>query len=102
LAVPGLDVRCTGAEAFIRRCRTRFDYVAVDLYRGAEAPAFSRSPRFLRRIATLLDGPGWLAMNVYRGAEPAELSRWFTIEHQLHVADNRVIHAKKRRTPAAT
>jgi spermidine synthase len=98
LEVPGLEVRCAGAEDFIRRCRKRFDYVAVDMYRGAEAPAFSRSPTFLRRIAAVLEGPGWLAMNVYRGAEPAELSQWFTIEHQLHVADNRVIHAKRRQT----
>jgi spermidine synthase len=96
LDVPGLEVRSAGAEEFVRRCRQRFDYVAVDLYRGPDAPPFSRSPRFLRRVARLLDGPGWLAMNFYRGVEPAELSQWFTIEHLLHVAENRVVHARRR------
>jgi spermidine synthase len=102
LAVPGLDVRCTGAETFVQRCRKRFDYVAVDLYRGAQAPAFSRSPKFLRRIAALHEGPAWLAMNLYRGAEPAELRRWFTIERELQVGENRIVHARPRRIPAGT
>jgi spermidine synthase len=98
LTVPGLEVHCTSAESFIGRCRKRFDYVAVDIFRGAEAPAFSRSPLFLGRLAALLEGPGWLAMNLYRGTEPSELRQWFTIEHDLHVGENRVLHARRRRT----
>ncbi len=97
LDVPRLEPVCADAFAFVQSCRERFDYVAVDLYRGDNFPRRALGRRFLTRLATLLEPPGWLCLNLYGPrVSPNSLSTLrtrFTVHHELKVGDNVVVHA---------
>ena len=97
LDVPGLEPVCADAFAFVHACRERFDYVAVDLYRGDALPHRVLGRRFLAQLSTLLEPPAWLCLNLYgprvSASSLAPLARLFTLRHKLEVGDNVVVHA---------
>ena len=103
LDVPGLEAVCDDAFAFVRRCRERFNYVAVDLYRGGDFPQRVLSQHFLADLAALLDPPGWLCVNLYgprvtsRGR--SSIGQRFEVSHAVPVGDNVVVHAQTRGKP---
>jgi spermidine synthase len=100
LRVAGLQPVCADAFAFVRTCRDRFDYIGVDLYRGGAPPAKLLTRGFMQRLAALLDPSGWLCLNLYGTAAARKRLRafddLFRIQHDLHVGDNRIVHAVRR------
>jgi spermidine synthase len=101
LRVVGLQPVCADAFAFVQTCTERFDYVAVDLYRGARAPARMLARTFLVRLAALLEpAAGWLCLNLYAAAaSPRRLAATrdlFRIEHELRVGENLILHLRLR------
>jgi spermidine synthase len=97
LNVRGLEPVCADAFAFVESCVDRFDYVAVDLYRGDAFPRRVLGRHFLQRLAALLDPPAWLCVNVYgprvSPSSLASLRKLFAVRHEVKVGDNVVIHA---------
>jgi spermidine synthase len=66
---PRLTVERGDAFAAVRRMLEegeRFDYVAVDLYRGRELVRASLARPFLRRVNALLTANGWAVFNLPR------------------------------------
>jgi spermidine synthase len=100
LQVAGLQPVGADAFAFVRTNTARFDYVAVDLYRGAASPARMLARPFLRALSALLEPPAWLTMNLYASAaSPGRMTTvraLFHIEHQLYVGENLVLHLRPR------
>jgi spermidine synthase len=101
LRVAGLRAVCADAFAFVRTCSERFDYVAVDLYRGASAPARMLARPFLGRLAALLEpSGGWLCLNLYgAAASPRRMAATldlFRVEHELRVGENVILHLRPR------
>jgi spermidine synthase len=100
LDVPGLESVCADAFAFVRTCDERFDYVAVDLYRGGLAPDGVLTRAFLARLAGLLDPPGWVCLNLYGPGASVRGKRavraLFQVEHEIHVGENLVLHLRSR------
>jgi len=98
LRVAGLQPVCADAFAFVRKCSERFDYVAVDLYRGGTPPARLLTRAFLRQLVALLDPPGWVCLNLYGSAASprrlAALGSLFHIEHELRVGENLILHLR--------
>ncbi|HET6317332.1 MAG TPA: hypothetical protein VFG86_12805, partial [Chloroflexota bacterium] len=97
----GLEVVVADAFEFVEDCQARFEYVAVDLFRGEEFIGRALNKPFLRRLRTRLAPRGRLVVNLFsdrrwpsRAARVAEL---FEIEQQCNVGGNVVIHARKRR-----
>lgn len=71
LALPSLTVVEGDALAYVAGCRERFDYVAVDLYKGAEPERGMYTRPFLRALRALLL-PGSLAVfNLFRDGRSA-------------------------------
>jgi spermidine synthase len=100
LQVAGLRPVWADAFAYVRTCRERFDYVGVDLYRGATPPAQMLSHTFLRRVAALLDPPGWVCLNLYAAAaSPRRLAAvhdLFRTEREVRVGENMILHVRPR------
>jgi spermidine synthase len=100
LDVAGLRSVCADAFAFVRTCDERFDYVAVDLYRGPTPPARMLARTFLLRLRALLDPDGWLCLNLYAAAAaPHRLTTvraLFRVEHELRVGENVILHLRPR------
>ncbi len=98
LDAPGLDVVQEDAFAYVERCPERFDFVALDLYRGPHMVGQALNKPFLRRLRSLLEPPGWLAVNLFRdGLAPRRverIGRVFRIERQVLVGDNLIVHAR--------
>jgi spermidine synthase len=97
----GLDVVVEDAFAFVRTCRERFDYVAVDLFRGESMPRRIFGKPFLRRMRQLLEPHGRLVINFFRDRRQADrvsrVALFFDIRHQLTVGGNVIVHARNRR-----
>lgn len=100
LQVAGLRPVWADAFAYVRTCQERFDYVGVDLYRGATPPARMLARTFLRRVAALLDPPGWVCLNLYAAAASprrlAALHALFVTEHEVRVGENTILHVRSR------
>jgi spermidine synthase len=97
----GLEIAVTDAFAYVQSCSERFDYVAVDLFRGEELAGRAFGKPFLRRLRTILASRAQLAINVFADVRmPLRVSRiqtFFEIREQRHVGGNVVIHARRRR-----
>jgi spermidine synthase len=98
--LPGLQTVCADAFDFVRTCTTRFDYVGVDLYRGADLPPGVLSDTFLGSVAALLHPTGWLCINLYATDSSdrslTALQSRFQIEHRPRVGENLVLHCRPR------
>lgn len=101
LALPDLEVVLDDAFAFVQRCEQRFDYVAIDLFRGERLAGRAFTRPFLRRVRGLLEPPAMLAINMFRDRREAQrierLATLFEIRDRVAVGGNVVVHAHGRR-----
>jgi spermidine synthase len=101
LSLPDLKIVEADAFAFVNTCDERFDYVALDLYRGPHLVGGGLTKPFLRRVRALLKPGGWLAANLFRDSRTAlrieRIARVFPVEQPVHMGDNVVVFARKRR-----
>jgi spermidine synthase len=95
---PNVLLEVTDAFDYLRHCRRRFDYVAVDLYRADHFVGRSLTRPVLKRLAALLAPGGWLAVNLFinrlQRQRVERLSQIFTIRRQVPVGGNVIIHAQ--------
>jgi spermidine synthase len=100
LELPGLEVVEADAFDYLESCRERFDYVAVDLYRGTQFAGRSLTKPFLRQVRDLLDAPGLVAVNLFRDmrleGRRERIARMLQIQREERVGDNVIIHARAR------
>ncbi len=91
------------ADAFeyVRTCQERFDYVAIDLFRGEQFVGKALTRPFLRRIRGLLQGHAMLAVNMFRDIHAplriARIEALFTVGEHVNVGGNVIVHARARR-----
>src|SRR6185312_4355927 len=95
-----LDIVVKDAFEFVRDCTDRFDYVAVDLFRGEELAGRAFAKPFLRRLRTLLLPRGQLAVNLFTDirmfTRVARIATFFEIREQRGVGGNLVVHARRK------
>jgi spermidine synthase len=96
----GIDVVLADAFAYVQTCRQRFDYVAVDLFRGERLAARAFGKPFLRRVRSLLEPRGRLVINLFSDRRLvdrlARIGVFFEIRQQIGVGGNVVVHAIRR------
>jgi len=98
-----LTVEMVYADAFeyVQTCQERFDYVAIDLFRGERLIGRALTRAFLRRVRRLLQPPGMLAVNMFRDMRSplriARIEALFDVREQVAVGGNVVVHARARR-----
>ena len=96
----GLDVVRLDAFAYVHACHERFDYVAVDLFRGERLDRRIIGKPFLRRVRSLLEPHGRLAINLfsdrYTAARVARIAAIFDLRNQRWVGGNVIVHARRR------
>lgn len=99
--VPHLEITIADAFAFAQRCHQRFDYVAVDLFRGEQLAARAFGKPFLRRLRALLEPRGQLAVNMFADVRMlgriARIGSIFDIRERRPVGGNIVVHARRKR-----
>jgi spermidine synthase len=95
----GLEIVVADAFAFVQTCHERFDYVAVDLFRGERLPGRAFGKPFLRRLRSILVPHGRLAVNLFSDMHVflrvARISAFFDIREQIAIGGNMVIHARR-------
>lgn len=98
LNLPELEVVCADALRFVQSCSERFEYVAVDLYRGPDLEQGILTKAFLQRVRSLLAPPGLISVNLFHDPRldrrVSRLARLFAIRHQAIVGENVVVHAQ--------
>jgi spermidine synthase len=96
-----LEIVVADAFEYVKSCEQRFDYIAVDLFRGEELASRAFTKPFLKRLRGLLAPRGRLAMNVFTDIRMliriARIANFFEIREQRGVGGNMVIHAQRRR-----
>jgi spermidine synthase len=101
LPTEGLEIVVADAFAFAQHCQERFDYIAVDLFRGEELASRAFGKPFLRRLRTLLVPRGRVAINMFTDirmlSRIARIQLHFEIREQRAVGGNLVVHAQRRR-----
>jgi spermidine synthase len=101
LTMPRLEVVYDDAYAYLERCAERFDFVALDLFRGEQLDARAFSRPVLRRVRSVLEPHGMLAVNLFvdrRAPRRIErLTSLFEIRERINVGGNVVIHARSPR-----
>jgi spermidine synthase len=101
LAMPRLDVVFADAFDFVRDCTDRFDYVAIDLFRGEHVVGRALTRPVLRRVRALLEPPGLVAINIfldYRALMRIQrLEEFFEVRERVNVGGNVIVHARLRR-----
>ena len=97
----GLEVVVDDAFSYVKRCQERYDYVAVDLFRGEEPDGRAYGQPFLRRVRSLLMPRGQLAINMFADVRMLtrinRLATFFEIRERRYVGGNLVVHARRRR-----
>ena len=99
LGLPSVDVVVADAFAFAATCPGRFDFIAVDLFRGGERPRGVLSRRFhndLRQLAATGHTP--IAINLFRDRQLAtgiaRIERVLTVTRRVDVGRNTVLHCR--------
>jgi len=97
LEVPAcVELVCLDALAYVQGTVGRFDYVAVDLFRGGETPRAMFGRPFLRRLRALLTPGAPLVVNLFVDRRLPErlhrLGRVFRVRAQRRVGENLVVH----------
>ena len=91
------------ADAFdyVAACQERFDYIAIDLFRGERLLGRAMTRPFLGRVRSLLHAPALLAVNMFRDRRSpvriARLEALFEVREQVVVGGNVIVHARARR-----
>jgi spermidine synthase len=92
------------AFAFVESCQDRFDYVAIDLFRGEQLARRAFTRPFLRRVRSLLQSPAMLVANMFADRRAAQrigrIEAVFEVRDRVAVGGNLVIHARARRNRA--
>jgi len=98
---PHLQVVLADAFAFVQSCQERFDYVAVDLFRGEQLAARAFGKPFLRRLRSVMSPRGQVAINMFADirmlARIARIETMFELRERRQVGGNIVIQARRRR-----
>ena len=106
LPTGGLDIVVCDAFEYVQACAERFDYVAIDLFRGPRMPGRVFGKPFLRRVRGLLGPRGRLAVNLFRDRRQAErvnrIALFFDIRRQVDVGGNVIVHARNPRRAGVT
>lgn len=99
LDLPLLRVELADAFQFVFETRERFDYVAVDLFRGGQFQRAALAKPFLRRLRGLGQGRGrpLIAINLFVDRRETEKLRRIQavldVQRTTHVGDNLVVLA---------
>lgn len=97
---PGLEVVVADAFLYVQSCRERFDYVAVDLFRGERMPGRVLGKPFLRALRNLVEPHGRVAINLFRDRRQVDrinrIAAFFDIRGQVLVGGNVIVHARRR------
>jgi spermidine synthase len=96
-----LEVVVDDAFAYVQCCDDRFDYIAVDLYRGEAMVGRTFGKPFLRRLRTLVLPRGQVVINLFSDlrliGRLRRIEAVFEIRDQIGVGGNVVVHARRRR-----
>jgi spermidine synthase len=96
-----LEIVVTDAMAYVKECRARYDYVAVDLFHGEDMDGRIFGQPFLRRVRALLAPRGQLAVNMFADLRMLtrinRIAAFFEIRERRYVGGNLVIQARRRR-----
>jgi spermidine synthase len=97
----GLQVVYADAFAWVRTCTERFDFVAIDLFRGERFVGRALTRPFLRQVRTLLEPSGMLAVNLFRDhmhtLRISRIAERFHITELINVGGNVIVHARRRK-----
>jgi spermidine synthase len=100
LPAGGVEIVMADAFEYVQLCEQRFDYVAVDLFRGHRLARRAFGKPFLRRVKVILEPRGRLAVNMFKDRrEPERVERiasLFDIRDRVTVGGNVVVHARRR------
>jgi len=95
-----MDIVVADAFAYVRACQERFDYVAVDLFRGEQLVLRAFGKPFLRHVRALLEPRGQLAVNLFTDirmlSRIARIATFFEIREKRSVGGNIVVQARRR------
>jgi spermidine synthase len=101
LPLPGLEVVLEDAFTYVWRCQERFDYIALDLYRGERLARQELSKPFLRRVRDLLEPSGHVAINLFKDTGRVRrlerIGAIFDVERLVENGGNLIVHARSRR-----
>jgi len=106
-ALVGLEVVEADAFAWVEEHASSepasFDLICLDLFEGGRLAPGTLARPFLRQVASLLEANGVLTVNLMRTARlPEQLHRLesvFTIERQLRIWGNAVVHLSIPKAP---
>jgi spermidine synthase len=99
LDLPGLRVEVADAFEYVYQTRERFDFVAVDLFRGGHFQRAALSRPFLRRLRGLGAGRGRprIALNLFHDHRQASalhrIGTVLEVQRTVRVGLNLVVHA---------
>jgi spermidine synthase len=89
------------AFSFVEACQERFDYIAIDLFRGEQLARRAFTRPFLRQVRKLLVAPSMLVANIFADRWAAQrterIEALYDIHQRVRVGGNLVIHARARR-----
>jgi spermidine synthase len=95
-----LEVVIADAFEYVQTSNDRFDYIAIDLFRGEQLALRAFGKPFLRRVRNLLEPRGRLAMNLFTDLRMlprvARIATLFDIREQRGVGGNLIIQAQRR------
>jgi len=97
----GLETVIADAFEFVKTCTDRFDYAAIDLFKGEEFIGRALGKPFLRQVRALLVPRGRLVVNMFsdrsRASRVERIAAMYEIVEERRVGGNVVIHARRRR-----
>lgn len=96
----GVDAVIADAFAFAAVCPAEFDYIAVDLFRGAERPRGLFARPFLRDLQRLATPRGQIVFNLFRDRRAAgdvlRIARVLSVIRTVEAGRNVVVHCRAR------
>jgi spermidine synthase len=99
LNIPGLEIVHAEAFAYLKRCAEHFDYVAIDLFRGAICDRQLTTRPFWRAVRNILAPDGLVVINVFRDLyhqhHLAAVESVLTVTNTMTVDANFLIYARR-------
>lgn len=98
LGLPTVQPVLADAFAFAAACPGRFDFIAVDLFRGGERPRAVLGRPFLSDLRRLASPRGSIAVNLFRdrrlATSIARIERVLTVTRRVEAERNTVLHCR--------
>jgi spermidine synthase len=98
LGLPNVELVLADAFAFAASCRGRFDYIAVDLFRGGVRPRAVLGRPFLNNIRRLAVPRATVAINLFRDRRTsthiARIERVLPVTRRTNAGLNTVVHCR--------